>query len=229
MRRQIKNSQIEKTRKSHDLWKHSLGRHGKQATYEHVVFTANNDISLIDFKYSRFFDCVFENCSINDRNFENQIIESCRFISCDMKESSFKNSKLINVAFEKCILRNSLFSYLKCLGTCFNYCDISCSNLENSVIENTRFFKSSLFESNFSKANLEHVGFVCSDLCKVQFDQKIPDTCDLDCSKWFQSDLPWWLGHPQQDRIILYEEHAVSFKNSSSSDSGMLYSEHERD
>jgi hypothetical protein len=25
-------------------------------------------------------------------------------------------------------------------------------------------------------------------------------------SKWLHSDLPWWLGHPQQGQIILCEE-----------------------
>jgi hypothetical protein len=34
----------------------------------------------------------------------------------------------------------------------------------------------------------------------------IPHNCWIQGSKWRRSDLPWWLGQPQQDQIILCDE-----------------------
>jgi uncharacterized protein YjbI with pentapeptide repeats len=66
-------------------------------------------------------------------------------------------------------------------------------------------------KANFQKVNLEgnnleNFDLRGADLRGAQFDQMIPHNCSIVGSKWLRSDIPWWVGHPQQNEIVLCEE-----------------------
>lgn len=86
------------------------------------------------------------------------------------------------------------------------YSDLSNVNFQNADLRSSYLRSSNLRGVNFQDAKLENADFRFTDLRGTQFEHFLPHTCDIRGSKWLRSDLPWWLGHPQQDQIVLYED-----------------------
>ncbi len=90
------------------------------------------------------------------------------------------------------------------------------ANLRSCNLQNFDFRGVSLQYADLKNADLrgadlqgvvlDSVALDGADLRGAQFSQMIPHNCWIQGSKWLLSDLPWWLGHPQQDQVILCEE-----------------------
>ena len=57
-----------------------------------------------------------------------------------------------------------------------------------------------------SRADLQRADLRGANLRGAKFDQMIPRSCWISSSRWLRSDIPWWVGHPQQNDIVLCDE-----------------------
>jgi len=80
------------------------------------------------------------------------------------------------------------------------------ANLCGANLKNANFCDADLQNVNLQDFDLSRTEFESADLRGAQFNQTIPHNCWITKSKWLRSDLPWWLGHPDQEKIVLCEE-----------------------
>ena len=103
--------------------------------------------------------------------------------------------------FQKADLRDIHFYY-----TCLRYSEFRDCDLRGADLSHFDFRRSDLRGTDLRGADLSCVNFTDVDLRGTKFDRYIPHYCIIRGTKWLSSDIPWWLGHPQQDQIILYKE-----------------------
>jgi uncharacterized protein YjbI with pentapeptide repeats len=80
------------------------------------------------------------------------------------------------------------------------------TDLRGANLQGAGLHRADLQGANLQDVDLQWVDFQGTDLRSTQFDQSIPHDCDIRDSKWLHSDLPWWLGHPDQDQIVLCDK-----------------------
>ena len=86
------------------------------------------------------------------------------------------------------------------------YGDFRGADLRGANLRHAYLRGADLRRVNLCGAYLRGVNFWSADLRGAQFSQTTPFDCDIRGSKWLHADIPWWLGHPDQDQIILCEE-----------------------
>lgn len=123
-------------------------------------------------------------------------------------------------------LRSVDLQHLDLEAVDLQHADLEDSNLQYADLRDARLLKANLrnadlHEANLRKANLYGVDLSGADLQGTslegatlsgadfrnsKLDQPIPRSCCIRDSKWLSSDIPWWLGHPEQSEIVLCDE-----------------------
>jgi len=81
-------------------------------------------------------------------------------------------------------------------GADFQEADLIGANLQGADLRNAYLLETYLLDADLRGANLRG----------AKFDQMIPRSCWISSSRWLRSDIPWWIGHPQQNDIVLCDE-----------------------
>jgi uncharacterized protein YjbI with pentapeptide repeats len=129
-------------------------------------------------------------------NLRSYNLQNFDFRGVSLQYADLKNADLRGADLAGAILRGVDLRGAKLQGANFQGAD-----LNDAVLGEADLCKADLRGTNLQGVYLMHTNLRCA-----QFDQMIPHNCWIWKSKWLLSDLPWWLGHPQQDRIILCED-----------------------
>lgn len=81
--------------------------------------------------------------------------------------------------------------------------DLRRANLQGVNLQGADFRDAHLRAADFQNADLRGANLSWTDLRGALFNQAIPRVCWIESSVWLRSDIPWWLGHPQQSDVIL--------------------------
>jgi uncharacterized protein YjbI with pentapeptide repeats len=84
--------------------------------------------------------------------------------------------------------------------------NLSNVNLRYSNLSGAGLQDANLQGADLQDANLQTSNFQGADFRGAQFNQPIPHSCWIKGTKWLLADIPWWLGHPDQEEIVLCEE-----------------------
>lgn len=123
-------------------------------------------------------------------------------------------------------LRNVDLRHIHLAGFVFDRCDLRGADLRDADLPYIRFFRtdfqgadlrganlrrSNFLAVNFRNANLQGTNFFGADFLRTDFRganccSNIQKANRLDSTSWLHSDVPWWLGHRDQDKINLYAE-----------------------
>ena len=148
-----------------------------------------NDSRKLLLRYQKcYFDRIdFSSINLSGISFKGSTFDSCQYYGPSTSvEVDFSDTVMANVRFFECSIQKTNF-FNADLSTClFNHSDLR--------------------GSDFSNCNLHFISFFGADLRGVKFTQRIPDDVTLTGTKWLRSDIPWWLGHGQQNEIILCDQ-----------------------
>ena len=96
--------------------------------------------------------------------------------------------------------------YFDLRGANLRGANLQAVNFLCSDLQDVDFWWANLRSADLQDTNLQYASLQDTDLRGAQFDQMIPHNCSIMSSKWLRSDIPWWLGHPDQSEIILCDE-----------------------
>jgi hypothetical protein len=104
--------------------------------------------------------------------------------------------------------RDWLSSGSSSLGFAANlrYTDLQGVDLSGHCLRQANLQQANLRGANLTKTDLSGANLTMARLEGAVLDQIIPHNCWIRNSKWLQSDIPWWVGHPHQNEIFVFRE-----------------------
>jgi uncharacterized protein YjbI with pentapeptide repeats len=84
--------------------------------------------------------------------------------------------------------------------------DLRGANLSGANLLGADLRDADLRDADLCRADLLGADLRDADLRGAKLNQSIPGSCWIESSKWFRSDIPWWIGHRQQGEIILCDD-----------------------
>ena len=144
---------------NHELWIDSLGKSGKKAYFENIIFEKIKRINL-NLSQGSFIECTFKKIYIHywdfyatklySTIFDNSSIEACVFVNADLMYTEFFNTRIQMTNFSKADLSNVTF--------------------ENLEIENCKFINSLLDNITFKNVHLKNIDFTGALIENMLFD-----------------------------------------------------------